>query len=102
MAEIDLDIREVQDKKRDIAFWANASHGGPSRRDDGAGAVKASSTSRVWPPLGLWTFIGAYYNRTKRRGHLQIAGLFVMPRRPIRVSRCRCGRISREVANWYR
>ena len=28
VAEIDLDILEVQDKKRDIAFWANSDHGG--------------------------------------------------------------------------
>jgi hypothetical protein len=57
VTEINLDILEVQDKKRNIAFWANASHGSASRRDDGVGAVEASSTSRVLPSLGFWTFI---------------------------------------------
>jgi len=57
VAEIDLDILEVEDKKWDIAFWANTNHRGASVRDDGANTTEASSTSRVLPALGLGDFI---------------------------------------------
>jgi len=57
IAEIDLDILEVEDKERDIAFWANTNHRGASIRDDGAGTVEASSTSQVLPSFGLGGFI---------------------------------------------
>lgn len=57
VAEIDFDILEVEDKQRDIAFWANTDHSGASLCDDGASAVEASSTSRVRPLFGFCTFI---------------------------------------------
>ena len=41
VAEIDLDILEVQDKKRDIAFWANSNHGSSVTEPDESGIYKS-------------------------------------------------------------
>jgi hypothetical protein len=42
VAEIDLDILEVQDEERDIAFWANSDHGGSVTELDGSVIYKST------------------------------------------------------------
>jgi hypothetical protein len=41
IAEIDFDILEVEDKKRDIAFWANSNHGDSITEPDGSVIYKS-------------------------------------------------------------
>jgi len=66
MAEIDFNLLEVEDKKRDIAFWANALHISSRAGHDGAAPAEASSTSRVTEAAVMMLFIIATQTQRSR------------------------------------